>query len=88
MAKAWYLYNSGSIFASSSYTIFNPIDFNAAPPCPDGCILCAIKSTTGAPGKPINPLSNNVFLYLTNFMIAQRLQPILTDPYVVGKGSC
>lgn len=91
MAKAWYLYNPpGSIFSSSSYTIFNPADLNAAPPCPDGCVLYAIKSTTsgGPPLRPISPLSTNVTAYLTNFMIAQRVQPVQTDPYVIGKGSC
>lgn len=89
MAKAWYLYNgSGSPLLSINYTIFNPIDLNAAPPCPDGCVLCAIKSTTGAPLRPITPLSANVTAYLTNFMIAQRVQPVPTDPYVIGKGSC
>lgn len=85
MAKAWYLYNGGPVNLSSSYTLY---DLNAIPPCPDGCVLCAIKSTTGVGPRPINPLSNNVLAYLTNFQIAQRVQPLPNDPYVVGKGTC
>ena len=90
MAKAWYIYDgSGNPTLSTSYTLYNPADLNAVAPCPDGCRLCAIKSNTGPGLRPVTPLSNNVRTYLSNFFIAQGVQPLYpNDPYVVGKGPC
>ena len=90
MAKAWYLYDGvGNPGSSNSYTLYNFSDLNAVPPCPDGCRLCAIKSTTGPGGRPITPLSNNIRIYLSDFFIAQGVQPPYpNDPYVVGKNPC
>ncbi|AMP96991.1 hypothetical protein AY601_0018 [Pedobacter cryoconitis] len=92
MAKAWYIYDgSGSPFSSNSYTLYNFSDLNAVPPCPNGCKLFAIKSTTssgGFPIRPIAPLSSNIQAYLTTFFIAQETQPNVTDPYILGKKPC
>lgn len=92
MAKAWYLYNgSGNPSVSSSYTIYNFSNPLTQPPCPDGCKLCAIYSTTGNTNilNPISPLSNNILAYLSAFFIAQSVQPPYpSNPYIVGKRPC